>query len=381
MEARFDRVRYPQPGQTLYEAVELSDAETGQWILRCRTLEVSKNGHKFALAPTDVEVSAAHAHRLVQLVVRRLTRELPGDEPVWFVPTNVTLKSASTAQTYEDVECRIESQAELAAAAIRFRLPEAEAGEAPVLSIGRQRGNDGATTTVRLDSYGSLLPVSIFRPWLDLRTLVGDHATFCGSVAVRQVSNTWSWEATGSMDGIDLEVLVAQRFPHHLAGVARLRIDEARFERGRLTAASGELACPAGTIGGPLLVAAVESLRCKTIELPGGRLPFAADKNHPFRELALRFRIDEGGLSLATGRDGQAADALLLDDRGDALLFPPSVGAVPLMAFIRALVPDSTIQVPATKETAALQSWLPLPSVVPPPHAGPAAPPLRIEAD
>lgn len=382
MKVCFERVRYPQPGQTLYEGLELLDAETGRWIARCRTLDVTRNGSRIALAPGNVEIASDKIARLLRLVLRRLTRELPGDEAIWLVPASITLQSAEGAQTFDDVECRMESQPEQAAATIRFRLPQAEAGEAPALSIVRQRGQgELATTTIRLDTRGSSLPVAMFRPWLDLPSMVGSAAIFSGTVAARHEANAWSWEAAANIDGIDLGAMVSHRFPHHLFGAAQLRIDDARVDRGRLVAARGELTCPAGTIGGSLLAAAVELLGCRTIERPDGQLPFAIDKNYKFQELALQFAVDESGLAIRALGGAEQSGAILLDDRGDGLLFAPADGRIPLVSCIRALVPDNTIQVPATKETAALESWLPLPPVVPALDRPIAVPPIRLEAE
>lgn len=380
MDVRFERVRYPQPGQTLYEGVELLDAESGLWIMRCRTLDVTRTGGRIALAPSDVQVAAERGERLMQLVLRRLTRELPGEEAIWLVPTTVTLQSPGGAQTYDDVECRLETQPEQAAAVIRFRLPQTEGGEAPALSIMRQRNNGTAITTIRLDTRGSSLPVAMFRPWLDLPALLGDDASFCGAVAIEHDGSAWSCEVAGDIDGIDLGTLVSRNLPHHLFGTARLRIDEARIVRGRLVTAEGELTSPAGTVGGPLLAAAVDCLGFRTLEIAGGGLPFSIDKNHEFQELALQFAIDETGLALAAA-GAEASGAIVLDNRGDALLFAPVDGRIPLVACIRALVPDNTLQVPATKETAALERWLPLPPLVPAADHRPSAPPVRLDGE
>ena len=380
MDVRFERVRYPQPGQTLYEGVELLDAESGRWIMRCRTLDVTRTGGRIALAPSDVQVAAERGERLMQIVLRRLTRELPGEEAIWLVPTTVTLQSPGGAQTYDDVECRLETQPEQAAAAIRFRLPQAEGGEAPALSIMRQRKNGTATTTIRLDTRGSSLPVAMFRPWLDVGELLGGDAAFCGSAAIEHDGSAWSCEAAGSLDGIDLGALVSRRFPHHLSGIARLHMDEARVTRGRLVSAEGELTSPAGTVGGSLLAAAVDWLGFRTIELADGGLPFAVEKNHAYQDLALQFAIDETGL-LISAAGAEASGAIVLDDRGEALLFAPVEGHVPFVACIRALVPDNTLQVPATKETAALERWLPLPPLVPAADHRPSAPPVRLDGE
>jgi hypothetical protein len=387
METRFERVRYPQPGLSLYEGFELLDAETGQQVLRCRTLGITHAGRKLLLEPSEVELSAEQGEKLLRLVVRRLSRELPGENAVWVVPTSVTLRSASGDQTYDDLEAQIESQPEQSAATVRFRLPDAQAGEPPVLSVVRQRSGGEVATVVKLDTMSALLPVSIFAPWLDLGSLLGDEAAFRGSLALTGSGEGWSGELAGVLTEVDLERLVTRRFPHALNGRATVVIKQSKIENGRLAEASGQLLSESGMIGGSLLVSAVELLGCvpRQTWAPGaaspGKLPFASGKNYGYRSLSVEFTVDEQGLLLEASPDAEPAGAILLDeDLRPRLSVAPS-SPLPLIQLVKALVPNSLVQVPATKETALLVPWLPLPAIVLPDNGDRAmpAPPLRVK--
>ena len=364
MEVWFERVSYPQPGLSLYKRFELVDAETGQAVLRCRTLGVTDADRKLILEPSEVEVSAEQAQKLARLLMRRLSREIASDKAIWIVSGSVTMRSAAGDQTYDDVEGRIESRPEQSTAALRFRLPEPQAGEPPALSIVRQHGDDIATT-VKLDTMSAVLPVSIFAPWLDVRHLLGDEAAFQGTLTIAS-GDGWSGELTGVLTDVDFERLVTRRFPHQLNGRATLATEGAKIENGRLVEANGQILSESGTIGGSLLVSAVELLAC----IPGGalpgRLPFASGKNYRYRDLSVEFAIDEQGLRLEASPDAKPTGAIMLSRNGDAMLSAPAPSVMPLIQLVKALVPESTVQVPATKETAALVPWLPLPAIVPP---------------
>jgi hypothetical protein len=379
MEARFTRVRYPQPGLSLYQGFELLDTETQELVLRCRTLSVTDAGRKLILEPSDIEVSAEQAQKVARLLMRRLSREIASEKAIWVVPTSVTVRSAAGDQTYDDVEGRIESLPDQSTATLRFRLPEPEAGEPPFLSVVRQHVGDTATT-VKLDTMSARLPVSIFAPWLDLRHLLGDDAAFQGTLTIGASGDGWSGELAGVLTDVDFERLVTRRFPHQLNGRATLVIEQSKIENGRLVEASGQILSESGTIGGSLLVSAVELLGC----MPG-RLPFANGKIYRYRDLSVEFTVDERGLLLEASPYANPPGAILLnyhrDAHGDTMLSASAPSFVPLIQLVKALVPESTVQVPATKETAALIPWLPLPVIVPPDgdDRTPSAQKLRVE--
>jgi hypothetical protein len=377
LDVRFQHVRYPRPGQSLYEGFELLDAETGHGVLRCRALEVTQTGRTLVLTPSEVEVAADRADKLVRLLVRRLARELPGEEDVALVPTRVTLETASGGQTYDDVEFRLESQADKSTATLRFRLPDAESGEPPRLTISRHRSDAGVNTEIVLDTLGTLVPLSIFRPWTQLDMVFGDDAAFRGRLKLAEVAGRRSCELKGALTDVDLERLIAERFPHHVIGHASLEIEHASIEAGKLTSAAGRLHSAEGDIGGSLLMAAAEFLNCQPGAAPLGRLPFATGKTYVYRDLGLDFDIGEEGLLLAST---QVSGSLLLNEGGQSLLFAPPDERLPLVRLVRALVPDSLVQVPATKEAAGLVSWLPLPPVVrSPDDRRLPSPPLRVK--
>lgn len=370
LECRFQSVNYPQPGESLYESFELVAPETGQCVLHCRSLAIVRMGRKLVLEPSEIEVSADGSQKLAALLIRRLTKELPSEKAIWLIPTSVTLRSGSSEQTYDEVEARLESDADKSSMIVRFRLPEAQAGEPPMLSVvrttdGQKQKTGKQKTIVKLDTMSAVLPISIFSAWLDLKPLVGDAATFGGSLSMEVADGHWSGELAGLLGEVDLAQLVASRFPHHLNGRANVQIEGAIIKNGKLTEVNGQVLSEKGTIGGSLLSAAVEYLGCPPRASRPDHPPFIDSMHYRYRDMSIEFEVDDNGLLLSANPDAPGG-AIMLDEQLDKLLAAPTTGPAPLIQLVKLLVPSSEVQVPATKETAALVPWLPFPPIVPP---------------
>jgi hypothetical protein len=85
------------------------------------------------------------------------------------------------------------------------------------------------------------------------------------------------------------------------------------------------------------------------------------------------FTLDEKGFTLHGQCESAPASTILKSD-GGPLLVGSGDAALPIVALIRVLVPDSQIQVPATRQTDWLLQVLPVPDVLPrDPNAAPHA--------
>jgi hypothetical protein len=183
----------------------------------------------------------------------------------------------------------------------------------------------------------------------------------------------WDGDVEGIFSQVDLEQLVTYRFPHKLSGVAQVTLNRAKFRNGRLVDAAGSLISQGGTVSRSLIDASVESLRLR----PSQRLDELTASPCPYQQLAFGFTINAEGLAISGNCD--AAGMLLADARG-ALLSDSKQTNLPVVALLRTLVPQSEVQVPATKETDALLHALPTPPISPPPdqNARPPYSPLRL---
>ncbi|MGH7194596.1 MAG: hypothetical protein ACREJM_13850, partial [Candidatus Saccharimonadales bacterium] len=207
LEARVERVRYPQPGVCLYEGLEFTDPESHQRVLRCRWLELGWSGSALAVRPATVEIDSERAGRLVRLLMRHLQRELPSSRAmVRILPTSVTLRGPHDEQTYDDVECLIESTDAGDSATLRFRLAGVEMDEAATV-VARRRHGKQARTRISLDTAGASLPLSLFAAWVDLPNVFGRDARFRGSLWIDEDDRGRRGDLTGVLRDVDLQAL------------------------------------------------------------------------------------------------------------------------------------------------------------------------------
>lgn len=384
---RLRAVDYPQPGVTVYDGLEMYDPETGQAVLSCQSLEAAYSGQTLDIDPLGASVQLDQVGNLARLVMRRLRREALTDDRSWHSPSrSVTLRGPQGEQTYEDVELLVESADAAERASLRFRLPQQQSSDVATISISRRASTESAATRIELDTGGSDVPLAIFAPWLDCRSLFGAEARFRGTLWIDDAPGGSRGELRGELSDIDLDTLVASRFPHILTGSATLRVAHATLEGGKLVEASGTLSSPSGMVGESLLHAAVSMLGCRWAD---ARLAQRTAKNRPYRSLEIAFQIDADGLRLARPNRAEETSnaaqpmAIMHDPEGRPLLFAPRQHAVPAIWLIQMLVPRNDLQVPATKETASLIAWLPLAPLVPPGRrdADAAAPAARVRLE
>ena len=87
--------------------------------------------------------------------------------------------------------------------------------------------------------------------------------------------------------------------------------------------------------------------------------------------------LDANGLRLR-GLCTTAEPGTILSDGRNRLLGEPSRGAQPMAALVQTLVPQSVVQVPASRQTDWLLRHLRVPDVLPPPGAEAIPPTARV---
>jgi hypothetical protein len=191
---------------------------------------------------------------------------------------------------------------------------------------------------------------------------LGSHSTLRGTLQAFETPDGWQTEFAGKLQNIDINAVITDQFPHQLSGTAELTIDKSVIHSGRLIQAAGKIHAGPGIIGPSLLMAAADSL--------GMRRGFAEglQTNSPggvaaYDVLAAAFRLDANGLTIR-GNCGGDAGVVVRSQQG-ILLGEAIGGPVPMVALIKTLVPDSRVQVPATRQTDWLLNLLPIPDVVP----------------
>ncbi|HYW79269.1 MAG TPA: hypothetical protein VE890_06805, partial [Thermoguttaceae bacterium] len=97
----------------------------------------------------------------------------------------------------------------------------------------------------------------------------------------------------------------------------------------------------------------------------------------PYEQLALDFLIDAEGLRLQ-GRSAIGGQGTVLVDSYSRLLSAYDPYPRPVVTLLRALVPQSQVQVPASRQTDWLMRYLPLPDVTAAQGTAPPMPQARL---
>ena len=367
--ARIGRVTHPAPRMVLFEGLELVDPLSRAVVARARAVEWAVIEGVARVHLSQAEFEAAHAPRLWGWIERRLRGEPPlGALAMRVSADSLTWKHADASQTFIQLDCRldaIDAGREFDAA---FRLADTPAAEPAEVRVVRGAMGDGGTQ-YSFSTGGAALPVSIFAPLVDARPLLGPRAMFLGSLAIDARDGGWDGDLFGRLIEVDLGRLVADRFPHKLAGAATVEVALARFEGGKLVEAEGRLAAGPGVVGRSL----IESARTH-LGLLGSDLP--ADRDVlPYTELAAGFFARGGELKLVGRATSGAPGGILVDGRASYLV-EPERAATTLVNLLRALSPANEHQVPATAASEALMRALPLapiaqPATNEPPRAHP----------
>lgn len=351
--ATVEHVRHPRPALTLYEGVQVYDAETGRLLLRARLVEIDRRGATPLVRCTLPEVSARAASRLSEVVVAQLRRQPHARQHAWrWVANELTVHFAEQSQTLTDLVGELTATARQSTLTARFYLAGATTGQPAQLEIVRDRQTVPPSHLVALDTGGHDVPGLLLSTLADWPAWLGQRCQFRGWVKAVETPAGWDAHVAGRLDEADLEQLVSGHFPQRLTGRARVDIQEARVSRGRLEQARGTLSAGPGTIGRALVEAAAHSLA-----LPRGEPPDAGDL-WTYDELALAFHMTDGELRLSgTCRDEAGA---VLMAAGQPLLSEPAAPQS-VAGLIRTLAPGDDWLVPASRESDWLLSVLPTP--------------------
>jgi hypothetical protein len=180
----------------------------------------------------------------------------------------------------------------------------------------------------------------------------------------------WSWSHVGQdrqvalrgeLVDVDLDALISEQFPHRLSGKARVQIDEAVVQQGRLSELRGTIEAEGGVLSASLLAAAAEHLQ---LAAPRNLLESPPTAAIGFQRLQAAFALDGSRLTLQGNADGHSP-GVILAGRDDALLTASANHGVAAVALVRMLVPAADYQVPATRQTAMLVRLLPVPEASP----------------
>jgi hypothetical protein len=368
LNVKLGELRHLQPGVTLYEGLEAADPETGRRVFRCRLLEISKGQQTDAqgqrrptltVIASQPEIEADALDRIWQCLQRTLEGfHGPLETDVQISASELTLQSPRDAQTLTDVKATLENLTGGVCARMDFRLVGADTPEPARISIGRDRQTSPPTTRFELYTGDGELPCNVLAMGVDELKPLGPRSRFRGYIWASEMPDGWQGEVSGKLVELDIGRLVSDYFPHRLAGMGEVTIRSARFRHGRLEEGNADVEAGPGTIDRSLMEAAVDRLG-----LVAGQLPPADSESISYDQLAFVATLDAQGLRLS-GRCDASEPGVILSQGRQCLLGQSSRQSMPVVAFVRTLVPQSEVQVPASRQTDWLLRHLPVPEIM-----------------
>jgi hypothetical protein len=191
---------------------------------------------------------------------------------------------------------------------------------------------------------------------------LGSSAAFDGELSTTEAEAGTSMMVTGRLYEVDLNRLVSDRFPRHwMTGSADIRFEPLQLHGGKVVEMTGTLQSRTSGRVSPSLVDAVRSC----LEPGSSRPALVRGADITYSHLAFGFQLDEEGLSLRGDADPAQDGVIMASATSGALLVDSNSSVIQLANFIRAISPESDLQVPATREARALFDLLPLPVLRP----------------
>jgi hypothetical protein len=368
MKVSLAAVHHPRPGVVRYEGLVLANPETGQEVARCRVLEAAweragdgpKPGStRLVLSAIEPEVEAAALDEVRRLVDRVLTgRAGPWDAGVRLTAESLLIRSAHSPQTLTDLRGSIESLPEGMLAKLDFRLPGQAATKPAWVYLGRYRQKAAPVSVLGLDTGPTALPCSLVALAVDGLASLGPQSAFRGGIDGRETPDGWQVVASGQFEEVELDRLVAERFPsYRLSGKAQMTIEQALLLDGRLQKARGTLIGGPGETNSALMDAAVQRLGLTRSSYPG-----SLDRAIRYDLLAAEFMLDGEGLRLR-GLCDEGRSGTILAGRQGPILGQPRLQPLPVAALVQALVADGLAGSSASGEVERIWRRMPMPEI------------------
>jgi hypothetical protein len=379
LQVTLDAVRYPRPGEVVYQGVVVRQAEPRRKgvvteVARAATVRVRWRDRELTVEAEGLRLRAEGPRQAMELVGTLLQR--PGEpayERVSLTAPTCDLDLGAGVSPFRFREVIGEFVADPAAPGLKasYRLVGKDSATRCELSLTRDRKTEPVRTTLAFKTMEGLpLPARVLDPFFDSVGWLGPDARVDGALTLRQSgSKDWEAEFQGALHDVDLAELVNRRFPtHRLAGKARLTVQSARWaERPGQgygwVEARGELASGPGVIGFGLL----QALRTEMNFRPGPKLARAVSAGQvdlDFRALALSFAMTpDGEIRLGGGFGSELPGDAVLAGETAPLAYAPR-GAANVRGLIKTLFPvtriDHGVMVPLT-EKSRLLLCLPVP--------------------
>jgi hypothetical protein len=359
-QTRLTEVSTPQPGLVLYRGLELIDPNNGQPLARLPFVEIESTGEELVVRlPFPAIVNGTRLDAF-WAVVRDMAQTSTETHSVRFEAQNLTLHLADGDQTFTNLVGQITGDASQALAKLSFnRAIGGESMSEPCeVTLTRRMHASVPMHSVDFSTSNAALPCGLIAAiWPGVERF-GKQCHFTGTISAIEQAGSWHTQLSGALTGIDLEQVLG-KLPHKLTGRATARLERATIIDGRLEQAAGSVSAGPGVISRSLVLSAEKHLHVRAADAAYAGRTNLLD----YRQLCVGFELGSNGITLR-GEVPKTRGVMLADARGPLADEPPVISQ-PVVDLIRTLVPQSDVQVPATRETAVLTAMFPVPPVVP----------------
>jgi hypothetical protein len=338
-------------------------------VASSRLVEISNDSLGETIFASQPEIDATAASHLKTLIDGWIQRPIdPHESGLRLAAGELTLCWPGGAQTFVDCSAELRSTSEGNAAEATLHLANSDAAQPIRLEWRRSNVSGQLENSLKIQANSAPLPLALIAAFAERENHLGSHSTLEGILNAMETPDGWQAELTGLMENIDLHSTVSEQFPHQLNGNGKLVIKHAVIHAGRLEEAEGTVHAGPGIVSSSLLSAAAAILglaRSGSQNSVNGLTDNRSPSNTiAYEEFAADFLLNNGGLSIH-GRCSGTQNGIVMRSRDEILLADSNRGPAPVVALVKMLVPDSRVQVPATRQTDWLLNLLPVPDIVP----------------
>jgi hypothetical protein len=373
---QLDRIAHPRPGVEVYENLEFIDAETGESLLRCASIELSRRDYAdpqgevkptLVLALESPEIEAAAIDRLRRSIERILQRQTAADSNCLLSAAELKVRRGKQTVSLPGIDSNLVYSDAGIQAYMQFHLPGDEAAVPAFVRIVRNRTINPPQNCIELKTENNDLPCELLALASPAFAGLGPQARFRGDLHVYYVPRDGAnadlgGDIVGQFSDVDIGGVVRAACDQKITGTADIALySPTYFADGRLESLSAVVKAGSGTIDRSLLQACVDQLGCGTdlkLEI--------ADDEIRFQQMAFELRMSSEGIDIR-GRcpfrqSSNDVRGVVAIDGNQRLLFDPAAQPRSVASLIQALAPSGSYQVPVSRQADKLMRHLPLPN-------------------
>ncbi|MFM7591621.1 MAG: hypothetical protein ACKO85_07485, partial [Isosphaeraceae bacterium] len=389
MQVGLEAVRYPRPGEmVLLHPVFRQEEPRGKVfreVARARYMVVRQENDQIFVEASQMALQADHAESAMARLGSLLQKSPSGDQPTtrlnFSVDTcSVSLEESATGKPFqanwEKVAGWLENRPGQAVLQTSGWVGQADKPSRCELKITRRRQGEKATSQVEVATMeGPALESGLISPLFDTAGWFGEKSQISGRLILIQVEDMpWQAEFSGTIDQIDLSRTVTGRFgPHRLSASGRAHIIKAQWgsrpgQGSGWREIQGDLTAGSGFVSHGLLLSMGQQMKFRI--LPEWIRASQPGETIDFTSIGLQFHLSPDGVIKFSGACGpdfgrDVVATSIIKERPKAIVAAPD-SIVTVRGLIKTLFPvdfaQAELLVPSTRESQALQRYLPMPA-------------------